>query len=121
MNSPVKLYQMLFRTSKETVKFTLLHLKKIPIYITFTFMHLADAFIQSDLMCIQAMHYLPVCVFLGNLTFCAANAMLYHWATGCVPVDMNLLVAKNVVPNLYNFILYPWNINKYFQHSSKYV
>jgi len=23
-----------------------------------------------------------VCVFLGNWTFCAANAMLYHWATG---------------------------------------
>ncbi len=30
---------------------------------TFTFMHLADAFIQSDLQCIQALHvvFLSVC------------------------------------------------------------
>ncbi len=28
----------------------------------FTFMHLADAFIQSDLQCIQAIHVLSVCV-----------------------------------------------------------
>ncbi len=32
---------------------------------TFTFMHLADAFIQSDLQCIQAIHVLSVCVFSG--------------------------------------------------------
>ncbi len=51
------------------------------IYIfTFTFMHLADAFIQSDLQCIQVIHLLSVYVFPGNLThdLCAANAMLYH-------------------------------------------
>ncbi len=30
--------------------------------ITFTFMHLADAFIQSDLQCIQTIHLLSVCV-----------------------------------------------------------
>ncbi len=50
----------------------------------FTFMHLADAFIQSDLQCIhQVIHFLLVCVFPGNWThnLCAANAMLYHWAT----------------------------------------
>ncbi len=29
-------------------------------------MHLADAFIQSDLQCIQAINCLPVCVFPGN-------------------------------------------------------
>ncbi len=34
---------------------------------TFTFMHLADAFIQSDLQCIQAIHFF-VCVFPGNST-----------------------------------------------------
>ncbi len=33
---------------------------------TFTFMHLADAFIQSDLQCIHAIHFLSVCVFPGN-------------------------------------------------------
>ncbi len=37
------------------------------IYITF-FMHLADAFIQSDLQCIQAIYLLSVCVFPGNRT-----------------------------------------------------
>ncbi len=35
---------------------------------TFTFMHLADAFIQSDLQCIQAIHVLSLCVFPGNRT-----------------------------------------------------
>ncbi len=29
---------------------------------TFTFMHLADAFIQSDFQCIQVIHLLSVCV-----------------------------------------------------------
>ncbi len=45
---------------------------------TFTFMHLADAFIQSDLQCIQVIHVLSECVFPGNQThnLCAANAML---------------------------------------------
>ncbi len=28
--------------------------------ITFTFMHLADAFIQSDLQCIKAIHFLII-------------------------------------------------------------
>ncbi len=54
-------------------------------HITFTFMHLADAFIQSDLQYIQAIHffYQYVCSLgIEPMTFCAANAMLYHWATG---------------------------------------
>ncbi len=51
---------------------------------TFTFMHLADAFIQSDLQCTQAIHFLHYVCSLGiePTTFCAANTMLYHWATG---------------------------------------
>ncbi len=53
----------------------------------FTFMHLADTFIQSDLQCIRAIHlfifYQYVCSLgIKPTTFCAANAMLYHWATG---------------------------------------
>ncbi len=50
----------------------------IYLYIYITFMHLADAFIQSDLQCIQAIHFLSVCVFPGNRThnLCTANAML---------------------------------------------
>ncbi len=45
---------------------------------TFTFMHLADTFIQSDLQCIQVIHF---CQYLIH-NLCAANAMHYHWATG---------------------------------------
>jgi len=33
----------------------------ILICLLVTFMHLADAFIQSDLQCIQAIHFLSVC------------------------------------------------------------
>ncbi len=33
---------------------------------TFTFMHLADAFIQSELQSIQAIYFLSVCVFPGS-------------------------------------------------------
>ncbi len=32
-------------------------------------MHLADAFIQSDLQCIQVIHLLSVCVFPGNVNW----------------------------------------------------
>ncbi len=41
-------------------------------------MHLADAFIQSDLQCIQVIHFLSVHVLPGNQTHnpCAANTML---------------------------------------------
>ncbi len=48
-------------------------------------MHLADAFIQSDLQCSQAIiFFVSICVpwKIEPTTFCAANAMLYHWATG---------------------------------------
>ncbi len=47
-------------------------------------LHLADAFIQSGLQCIQVTHLLSVCVFPGNRThnLCTANTMIYHWATG---------------------------------------
>ncbi len=37
-------------------------------FFTFTFMHLVDAFIQSDLQSIQAIHFISVCVFPGNRT-----------------------------------------------------
>ncbi len=49
---------------------------------TFTFMHLADAFIQSDLHCIQVtvFYILSALAFPGNQThdLGVANAMLYH-------------------------------------------
>ncbi len=45
---------------------------------TFTFMHLADAFIQSNLQLHSGYTFLSVHVFPGNRThnLCAANAML---------------------------------------------
>ncbi len=52
---------------------------------TFTFMHLADAFYPKRLTVHSGyIFFLSVCVFPGNRThnLCAANAMLYHWATG---------------------------------------
>ncbi len=33
---------------------------------TFTFMHLADAFNQSDLQCIQALHFFFISMFKSN-------------------------------------------------------
>ncbi len=47
----------------------------------------ADAFIQSDLQCIQAIHFFCQYVFslgIEPTTFCTSNAMLYHWATGAI-------------------------------------
>ncbi len=46
-----------------------------------SFMHLAEAFIQSALQCIQVIHFIFVSMCslgIEPTTFCAANAMLYH-------------------------------------------
>ncbi len=66
---------------------SLFYMQQIVLFI-FTFMHLADAFIQSNFQCIQVIHFLSV--FPGNWThnLCAANAMLYHWTTGTLCVFM---------------------------------
>ncbi len=72
----------------------------------FTFMHLADAFIQSDLQCIQAIHcFLSVYVFSGNRThnLCAANAMLYHWATETQKIFDLISIILNI--NILTYIL----------------
>ncbi len=46
-------------------------------------MHLADAFIQSDLQLHSGYTFSISMYHIGiePTTFCAANAMLYHWAT----------------------------------------
>ncbi len=49
----------------------------------FTFTHLADAFIQNNLQCIQVIlffHQYVCSLGIEPTTFCTANAMLYHWA-----------------------------------------
>ncbi len=43
-------------------------IKKINEISSFLHLHLSDAFIQSDLQCIQAIHVLSLCVFPGNRT-----------------------------------------------------
>ncbi len=55
---------------------------------TFTFMHLADAFIQSNLQCIQAIILFPVCVFpelnpqpFVLLTQCSTTEPQGHYIT----------------------------------------
>ncbi len=48
-------------------------------------LHLADTFIRSDLQSIQAIHFFfhYVCSLgIEPTTFCTANTMLCHWATG---------------------------------------
>ncbi len=48
-------------------------------------MHLADVFIQSDLLeLFSKYNFFQFVCSLGiePTTFCAANAKLYHWATG---------------------------------------
>ncbi len=76
-----RLYNLLnalhFNNPNQLVKY-----KFYTILYTFTFMHLPDAFIQSDLQWIQIIHFLSVCVLGIKPTTFAANAMLYHWATG---------------------------------------
>ncbi len=53
---------------------------------TFTFMHLADAFIQSDLQCIQVIHFF--CQYMCSLGIEPTTFVLLlkqcsnHWATG---------------------------------------
>ncbi len=73
-------YSVLFRTARAVTVTS----SVFAVLNTFTFMHSLDAFIQSDLQCIQVIQLLSVHVFPGNWThnLCAANAMLYHWATG---------------------------------------
>ncbi len=52
--------------------------------MTFTFMHLADAFIQSDLQCIQAIHL--YCEYVCSLgieptTFVLLTQCSNHWTS----------------------------------------
>ncbi len=72
---------MVFRAVTEVLLFTSSSLCDIPrsydAESTFTFMHLADAFIQSDLQCIQAIRIVSMCSLgIEPTTFCTANTML---------------------------------------------
>ncbi len=46
----------------------------------FTFTHLADAFIQSDLFRLYIFGQYVFSLGIEPATFCAANTMFYHWA-----------------------------------------
>ncbi len=58
--------------------------KKQVAAFTFTFMHLANAFIQSNLQCIQAIHFCQYVCSLGiePTTFALLTQCSSHWATG---------------------------------------
>ncbi len=62
-------------------------------------MHLADAFIQSDFYpnLIQVIHFYQYVCSLGiePTTFCAANAMFYHWATRTILVQKGILLMSS--------------------------
>ncbi len=65
-------------------------------------LHLSDAFIQSNLQCIQAIHF---CQYVCSLeieptTFCVADAMLYHWATGTA-IRMRVRTANKNITIIY--------------------
>ncbi len=53
---------------------------------TFTFMHLADAFIQSDLKCIQAIHFLSVCIGLGVEKYSLVSISISNRASKVIEV-----------------------------------
>ncbi len=61
----------------------------------FTFMYLSDAFIQSDLQCIQAIHL--YCQYVCSLVIethnlCATTTELYHWATETILDNVYLII-----------------------------
>ncbi len=74
----------------------------IKITFTFTFMHLADAFIQSDLHCIQVtvITFLSALAFPGNRThdLGVASAMLYYlsYRKASLILVTRLLILDNV-------------------------
>ncbi len=58
----------------------------------FTFMHLADAFIQSPLQCIQVIHFLSICM--------------------CVPWELNPQRAKGFLHYTYTFYRWKCELHK---------
>ncbi len=90
---------------------------------TFTFMHLADAFIQSDLQCIQDIHFfLSVCVFPGNwthnlffalLTQCSTTEpqehiyILYTFIEGIFPLISLTFISNSYIWSI-NYIIIMW-------------
>ncbi len=68
-------------------------------------MHLADAFIQSDLLSGYTFFFffISMCSLgIEPTTFCAANAMLYHWATNMYNCTHNWFPAVCMYVCMYN-------------------
>ncbi len=86
------------------------HWFDLVLHLHFTFMHLSDAFIQSDLQCIQAIHFCQYVCSLGiePMIFCAANAMLYNWATGTMVLIkmISVIIHINIRLSLKLFRIY---------------
>ncbi len=56
---------------------------------TLTFMHLADALIQSDLQCIQVIHFLSVCMYNDD------KILIFGWKQICKKTTQN----NNIQPS----------------------
>ncbi len=81
------------------------------VMFTFTFMHLADAFIQSDLPCIQVIHL--YCQYVWSLrikpttfallTQCSTTEPQKHWATGtCLNAYKHKQLESNTGGHVYS-------------------
>ncbi len=74
------------------------------------YLHLSDSFIQSHLQCIQVITF--YCQYVCSLgieptTFCTANAMLYHWATGTYFWRAEQYTVHTLISQPQNRLYYP--------------
>ncbi len=96
-------------------KFWSAHIVKFYLFtFTFTFMHLADAFIQSDLHCIQVtvFTFLSALAFPGNRTHDVgvASAMLYHlsYRKAYIHLHLHLVIWQMLLSKA----TYNWGVHK---------
>ncbi len=92
-NQSIKIIHILSVTKQMKPASSKLIFAEVASEVAFTFMHLADAFIQSDLFSWLYIFCKYVCSLgIEHTIFCAANAMLYHWATGTLDVFTHCLM-----------------------------
>ncbi len=89
--------------------------------ITFTLMHLGRRFIQKRLKYIQAIHFSFIFQYMCSLgieptTFCAANAMLYHWSN---PTAHCYLIS--IILFFFPFVIETLNDKQYLKVSAHWV
>ncbi len=55
---------------------------------TFTFMHLADTFIQSNLQCFQVIHFMSVCQYCQYKCSCTHTCLNYQMSNREVLINL---------------------------------